>query len=93
MNGIKIALAVAICSLAGVVSAAVSDLEALQAAETNLVHHFTFEGTWLDNRKSATPDLVEALENGRVSQVSGGWTIRQHLLISMPMRAAQQAMR
>lgn len=48
----------------------VADLESLQAAHSNIQHHYTFEGTyvlpdqtgtWLDNKAAASPALVQTL--------------------------------
>ncbi len=59
----------ALCLLtAQVFAGTVADLEQQQAANTNLVHHFTFEGTynagdgsgsWLDNKAVASPDMIQ----------------------------------
>ncbi len=56
------------CLLAGITSANVADLEAMQAANGNIQHQFTFEGTynsadatgaWLDNKAAASPSLIQ----------------------------------
>jgi hypothetical protein len=61
----------ALCLLtAHVFAGTVADLEALQSANGNLAHQYTFEGTydagtstgtWLDNKAAATPDLSQTL--------------------------------